>query len=92
MNVYEEKREKNAIFCQFWPLDGVEITQEHRFWTRSVQLPLFWPLTRHSTPKDGHTPQKLKGPLLPTTLRKFSKNRPVTDLAESRTESSLCNF
>jgi len=35
--VYEEKCEKNAekrIFCKFWPLDGVEITQKHRFWTR----------------------------------------------------------
>ena len=44
LNVYEEKHEKNAknaFYCQFWPLDGVEITQKHRFWTSSVQLPLF---------------------------------------------------
>ena len=41
LNVYEEKLVKNAFFCHFWPLDVVEIAPEHRFRTRSVQLPLF---------------------------------------------------
>ena len=52
MNFYSEKREKNAekhVFCQFWPLYGVKIYQKHRFWTRSVQLPLFTHLSRLST-------------------------------------------
>ena len=36
-------------FCHFRPLDGVEITQKHRFLTRSIQLPLFRHLTRLSS-------------------------------------------
>ena len=43
------KKAKKRVFRQFWPLDGVEISQKHRFWTRSVQLPLFRHLARLST-------------------------------------------
>ena len=34
LNVHEEKHEKtpkNAFYCQFWPLDDVEITQKHYY-------------------------------------------------------------
>ena len=32
------KMRKKRVFCHFWPLDGVEITQKHRFLTRSIRL------------------------------------------------------
>ena len=44
---------KKRVFCHFCPRDGVEITQKQRFQTRSVQLPLFLPLTHLSSPPGG---------------------------------------
>ena len=46
-------RKKKCVFCHFRPLDGIEITQKHRFMTRSVQLPIFRHLTRLSS-LSGH--------------------------------------
>ena len=44
-----KKNMKKRVFCHFWPLDGVKITQKHRFLIRSVQLSLFRHLNQNST-------------------------------------------
>ena len=43
------KTQKIRVFCHFWPLDGVEITQKHLFLIRNVKLPLFRHLNQNST-------------------------------------------
>ena len=43
------KTRKNAFFCHFWPLDGVKITQKHRFLISTIKLPLFRHLNQNFT-------------------------------------------
>ena len=46
----DKKMQKKRVFRHFWPLDGVEITQKHRFLICSIKLPLFGHLNQNSTP------------------------------------------
>ena len=87
--VYEEKREKklqnrrkNAFFANF-------VSQKHRFWTPSVQLPLFRHLARLSTLSGCATAYEpdlvgKSGPLTFWALRPLGRGRDQLFFSESR--------